>query len=600
MKSTLKFCLVLFLLAALLLTGCTPTPSPADDESGEDTTAFETEDLTTGDEETTGSDETTGGTETDDGTGEDAPMIEGKLPSGRSDTFTCGDGTENIRYAKQTDADFSAACLWFEQDGYTRYCGRTTENTSSATYVKGDAYVTLFHRREWGDLTIGRSASGASKLPPQNEPYEKLRETTVTQPGLSGEGMCEILQLADGSFLIFDSGTSSAGKEIYDELCRLSGKTSDIHIRAWVMTHSHSDHYGGFLSLLSENKYLSALRIDYILYAPINRGVADILLSYNTSWDGIDYYFNDTFPTFVKNRLKGTKLCSVHAGQVFTFADVELQILYTSDMLYIDGIMKNFNNTSIISRVENADGSILMMADSGAEGTNWTLQTYQEELVSDFMQVTHHGMVTHEDQRMMQACRAKTYLWPCSENKFNLYWGLSYTAKQYAILDGENYAHGYGSITRKLSYRGSVAEGSELLSPDITASGNGVAFTETEAKSIQFTVTDASDPYVTIPVSFSTKNYNMLRIRVRCPDYSTSSLSFTSGKQTPFVFNSTNTKKLGPQGAGRNNIVTLLVYLGNGADYTGRVTSLRLDLGEKVGDEITVFSIEAFHLEVDS
>ena len=92
----------------------------------------------------------------------------------------------------------------------------------------------------------------------------------------------------------------------------------------------------------------------------------------------------------------------------------------------------------------------------------------------------------------------------------------------------------------------------------------------------------------------------MLRIRVRCPDYSTSSLSFTSGKQTPFVFNSTNTKKLGPQGAGRNNIVTLLVYLGNGADYTGRVTSLRLDLGEKVGDEITVFSIEAFHLEVDS
>jgi hypothetical protein len=69
MKSTLKFCLVLFLLAVLLLTGCTPTPSPADDESGEDTTAFETEDLTTGDEETTGSDETTGSTETDDGTG---------------------------------------------------------------------------------------------------------------------------------------------------------------------------------------------------------------------------------------------------------------------------------------------------------------------------------------------------------------------------------------------------------------------------------------------------------------------------------------------------------------------------------------------------
>lgn len=592
MKSIWKISIILLLLLSMLLSSCTPTQNPPLDETA-DSTADSTE------ETTAGEDSTTEGTTANNGDGS-SPTVEGKLPTGESKAFLCGDGTRNTRYSKQTDTSFAEACVYFEDQGYVRYCGRTTENTLSATYVRDDAYVTLLLRRKWGDLTIGQSESGANNLPPQNQPYEAIRETTVTQPGLPGNGLCEILQLADGSFLIVDSGVGDAASTIYAELCRLSGKASDIHIRAWLLTHSHSDHYGGFISFFGNNTYRAAVKLDYVLNAPINPEAADKLLSYGTSWDTIDYYFNRTFPTYVKNRLPDTKLCSVHAGQTFTFADVELQILYTSELLYMDGVPVNFNNTSIISRVENEQGSILLMADSGAEGTDWTLQTYEEELVSDFMQVTHHGMVTNEDLRMMEACKATTFLWPCSEDQFNLYWGLNCTAKQYAILKTENIIHGYGSATRKLSYRGKLPEGYELLSPEIQVNGKGVAFTETAAKSIQYTITDASDSYITIPTDFATGKYNALRIRVRCSDFSTSSISFTSGRETPFVFNSKNTKKLGPQGMGRTNIVTLLVYLGNGTDYTGKVTSLRLDLGEKAGDEITVFSIEAFYIDLDS
>lgn len=593
-KHVWKSCLTLLLLITLLLTGCTPTTPPVSPPDESDAETSDTAESTT-DEDATSAQESTA-----EDVDEDLPLIEGALPSGTSKSFTCGDGTQNTRYAQQTEQDFAATCVYFEDNGYTRYCGRDTENTASATYVKGDAYATLFFRREWKDLTIGLSEQGASNLPPQNEPYEGIRETTVTQPGLPGNGLCEILQLADGSFLIIDSGVGNAAATIYEELCRLSGRDRNIHIRAWLLTHSHSDHYGGFISFFANATYRAAVKLDYVLYAPINRGVADTLLSYGTSWDSIDYYFNDTFPTFMKNRLPNTKLCSVHAGQVFTFADVELQILYTCDMLHIDGVPVNFNNSSIIARAENTHGSILLMGDSGENGTDWALQTYEEELKSDFMQVTHHGMVTNFDLRMMQACDPTTFLWPCSEDHFNLYWGTACTAKQHAILKTENIIHGYGSATRKLSYRGKLAEGYELLFPSITASGKGVSFTPTDAKSIQFTVTDPSDAYVTLPVSFSTAEYNALRVRVRCPDFVTSSLSWTSGNQTPLVFTKTNTKKLGPQGAGRSNIVTLLVFLGNGSDYNGNVTSLRLDLGEKLGDEVTVFSIEAFHIDLDN
>ncbi len=601
MKSLKKNLFILLLILAMLLSSCNPVPSPPPSETGSDSESLSesesaSESVSDSEESKTESESGTQGDPTD------PPPIEGKLPTSvtRPLEFTCGDGAKNRRYEKQTENDYDLACLYFEQQGYTRYCGRDTENTRSATYVKNDAYATLFFRRNRGDLTIGRSDHGALVLPLQNQPYESVRQTTFTQPGLSGEGMCEIFQLADGSFLIFDSGTSSAGAEIYNELCRLSGKTKDIHIRAWVLTHSHSDHYGGFLSFFGEGTRHNAVKLDYILYAPINRSVADKLLSYNTSWDGIDYYFCDTLPTYVKNRLPSTKLCSVHAGQTFTFADVELQILYTSEFLYIESVPVNFNNTSIISRVVNKDGSVLLMADSGENGTDWALQTYgKEELKSDMMQVTHHGMVTGYDERMMVRADPDTYFWPCSENKFNLYWGLSYTAKQYAILDAENITHGYGSATRALSYRGKFPDGVELLTPEIAVNGNGVSFIPTDAKSIQFTVTDATDPYVTIPVSFPAAQYNAVRIRVRCPDYSTSTFSWTAGSQKPFDFNTANQKKLGPQGAGRSNIVTLLVYLGNGNNYAGTVTSLRLDLGEAVGDEITIFSIEAFYIDID-
>ncbi|MBE6553437.1 MAG: MBL fold metallo-hydrolase [Ruminococcaceae bacterium] len=595
---------ILLLTLMVLLSSCNTVTAPPNAETGSGSESVSESESTSESRSDTTENESESKSESQSNTQNDSvdPPIKGKLPTSvtRPPEYMGGDGLKTRKYLNQTETDYELACLYFEQNGYTRYCGRDTENTRSATYTKNDAYATLFFRRKRGDLTVGRADHGALVLPPQNEPYESLRETTFTQPGLSGEGMCEILQLADGSFLIFDSGTSSAGVEIYRELCRLSGKTTDIHIRAWVLTHSHSDHYGGFLAFFSEGKYKDAVKVDYILYAPINRSVADKLLSYNTSWDSIDYYFCDAFPTYIKNRLPKTKLCAVHAGQTFTFADVELQILYTSEYLYIDSVPINFNNTSIISRVENKDGSVLIMGDSGENATDWALQTYgTEELKSDMMQVTHHGMVTGYDERMMVRADPDTYFWPCSENKFNLYWGLSYTAKQYAISNAENITHGYGSATRKLSYRGRFPDGMELLTPEIAVNGNGVTFIPTDAKSIQFTVNDATDPYITLPVSFSAAQYNAVRIRVRCPDYKTSTLSWTAGSQMPFAFSAANQKKLGPQGAGKGNIVTLLVYLGNGSNYTGTVTSLRLDLGEAVGDTVTVFSIEAFHIDID-
>ena len=575
--------LAILMLVLSILSGCTSETADPDDS-----------------EASTAATESEYGSETESETEAETeePYVNyGELPAREPiETLVTGDGMEFSHYDGSTEEEFELSTVWMFENGYTLYCERDTENTLSATYVKGKAYATAFFRRGYNDLYLGFSSQGGETLPPRDLPYEKVCETTVTLPGLSGEGMCQILRLADGSFLVIDSGTASAGDEIYAELCRLNGSSENIRICAWLLTHSHSDHYGGFKTFLSNHR--QKVDIDYVLYAPITRSVIDTMDSYNVSWNTIDYYFNITLP-YTMQLIPEATLVPVHAGQTFTFADVELQILFTPEYLYVSEIPVDYNNSSIVSRVVNKDGAAIFMADNGAEASQWIAKTYDSELRSNIMQMTHHGMSTDNDLAMMKEVQASTYMWPCSEAKFNKYWGLACIAKQYAIASAENLIHGCGSATRPLSYVGVREKGTEILAgQNVNVIAHGVTLTASDA--ISYTVTNASDPYVCFETDLDTEKYNALRVKVKCREFKSCLLYWTSGDQTPMTFTEENSKPLGPQGGSmEDGYVTLIVYLGNGADFHGDITSLRIDLGTKKGDTVEIVSIEAYWMNVD-
>ena len=46
--------------------------------------------------------------------------------------------------------------------------------------------------------------------------------------------------------------------------------------------------------------------------------------------------------------------------------------------------------------------------------------------------------------------------------------------------------------------------------------------------------------------------------------------------------------------------MTLLIYLGNGTDFTGDISSICLKIGEATGDTVSVYSVEAIYVELDS
>lgn len=342
------------------------------------------------------------------------------------DDFLGEGGYETHRYLQAEEEQYEAACKLFEDEGWTLYCEDAMTYTASKTYTKGNAYAVILFlaRKAWLMVTI--SEGGAGNLPVQDTEYEKLYPVTITQPCTEPkQGLCEIFRLSDGSFLLFDGSNRGSQDAIWSHLVELNGGSAEnIHIRAWVLTHTHGDHYGGFRDFAYS--YASHVKLDYVLFAPTNRDIIKAIEDLpNNDWDTIDYSFNrgavsgsDSLAMIWTALFEGAKLCVVHAGQKFHFGGADLRILYTSEHLYIDKIPVNVNNTSISALVTSEDGQAYIGGDSGTEATEWIIRVHYKDVASDIFQIPHHGMSTKTDVSLAQLVLADIILVPCTKNYY--------------------------------------------------------------------------------------------------------------------------------------------------------------------------------------
>ena len=364
---------------------------------------------------------------------------------------TCGNGAEMLRYTAIVGDTYDALREAYENEGYTLYCEQTNYPILSATYTKGDEYAVLFYFQWEKQLHVTASKNGAKSFIDQSEAenYEKLCPVTITQPKTEQQGMCEIFRLADGTFLIFDSGNVGAHEAVYKTLCDLNGSKENIRVRAWVLTHTHRDHYGGFIGMAQN--YADAITVDTVMYAPVNRDVIATIASYKTSWDGIDYFFNDDLSDLLKEYFPNTKLCTIHAGQRINLPGVELCILYTPEHLYIESIPINMNHGSIVVQVVGEEGRALIMGDSEHCSTYWVVKTYQEKLKSDIFQYPHHGGGRVPDPVTTVLTRSRAVLIPCTSDYYTHASNSSTKMVENWEWTEATYIMGNGTVTLRLS-----------------------------------------------------------------------------------------------------------------------------------------------------
>lgn len=328
---------------------------------------------------------------------------------GPDDQYTISGGDTLYSYYDEPLESFLGVCKDYEAQGWSLYNARSINGNHFATYTNANELAHIYWIACERELNVVNSVTGGEALPPAN-PIVKSgnTETTVTQLQSSKvNGMGYIIQLADGSFLVIDGGYTSGAKELWSALVALNGGKENIVIRAWLLTHSHNDHYGCFSSFAA--RYASKVTLETLMISPVSEEDAAGSSYLSTK-------VNDDIARF-----DGAKLLYVHTGMAFHYCNVTWEILYTPDDFMIAEPTQDknyaqnldFNSTSVISRIRTRDYRAIFLADS-TEKTALRLSLYYGDyLRSEMCQASHHGV---EDFPLIvyRIINASTYWYPSS------------------------------------------------------------------------------------------------------------------------------------------------------------------------------------------
>ena len=377
-------------------------------------------------------------------------------------TLPTGNNAEVVIFQNATVADFEACCEAFAKADYTEYsktsfCGKAFENGGNeayyksyfdvsfddnfepenyfATYVSDACSIDIgFHEFD-NFLSVAISPRDELTLPNREAPAarEKL-PITITQLGLgdlhSEAEMCYVIRLADGSFIVYDTGLSydergSAGDEIYRVLCKQAADPENIVITAFVLTHPHGDHIWGFLKFADSYASYANIKVKQVIY----------------NYPGIECMSPEIRPHEHQHRLSveaairkfgpDVEVVKPRSGNVLYYPGVKFNVVYTQEdylSLADDFAGSAMGNVmSLVMQMVTDDGTkVFFGADHWADQAKGQLKyRYGSFLESYICTLFHHGQGGGaEDNAALkgpdgwknsiyaQAIRPKIVLWP--------------------------------------------------------------------------------------------------------------------------------------------------------------------------------------------
>ncbi|MGD9900287.1 MAG: ComEC/Rec2 family competence protein, partial [Calditrichaceae bacterium] len=188
-----------------------------------------------------------------------------------------------------------------------------------------------------------------------------------------GQGDAAIIRIPGGETIVVDSGDNvrgrDKGKDVVLPLLRYYGID---RIKYLIGTHPHSDHIGGFRSLIKE------VLIDTLVLS----GYQDDSKFYNSM---IRAAGNMSIP-----------IRYVQRGQVLYVNPICRIYVLHPDKQYLDGVDQNnakVNNSSIVLKIVYGATSFLLVGDLEKDGETY-LANYSEFLDADVLKIGHHGSKT--------------------------------------------------------------------------------------------------------------------------------------------------------------------------------------------------------------
>ena len=324
--------------------------------------------------------------------------------------YECEDGSVVYSYNGKTAKDFEAVTAHYTSGGYKQYSSIIQGENPAATFVGDGPMAHIYWIKATGELSIAISADAAHTLPPATPAVtDGDYECTVAQIKDTQNfiGMGYVIQLKDGSFIVYDGSYSNQLQNLMRYITGAYRGEGKPVIRAWLLTHSHNDHYPSFEAFCTTDRWRKLVTVEHVIVSPLN----DKNFSLN---DTEEFYLSTKFWDDVKN-LEGAKVVFAHTGMNFTFCNLDMEILYTPENTYKTATdVGNFNNTSIVTRLYAEGYSALFLGDVSNAGVSFMMQAYGDYLKSDMVQASHHGVEGSYILDLYDTVKAPIIFYPAS------------------------------------------------------------------------------------------------------------------------------------------------------------------------------------------
>ena len=338
------------------------------------------------------------------------PKGYGRIPAYREeyDLLRASDFNSYYVLYYESDADeYGAYLTRLETDeGFAKHAYREVNGNLFSTYTDGETVLTVNYTKYTGTVRITAETTESCILPSLTNEVTN----TVTTPQLTQfNGACAfMLRLSDGRFMIMDGGMNYERnwQSIYDQLCEQNVLEGKPVIAAWILSHAHVDHFGGFLGF--SERYSSYVTLENIV---VNLPSYEIY-SQNTEASNVTPDMQTTIQAFqdtMKLKYPQTQLVIPHAGQQMYFGDALIDMLYTHEELAPE-VMKVTNSSTLIYTVTIAGQKLTFLNDAHDDSSYIVYRMYGETLKTDIVQIAHHGY-NGGNTAMYEKMAADTALW---------------------------------------------------------------------------------------------------------------------------------------------------------------------------------------------
>ena len=283
------------------------------------------------------------------------------------------------------EVDFETYIEKLEKAGYKKHAENKMASLFCVTYHNDEAIVNVTYSGEDRSLRAVVDPKSEKKLPTvEAVGYTPVCKTSLSQLDPAKTGwMCYVFKQDNGEFLVFDSGGNGAHKFIHDSLLELNGG-EHVTVSAWIFSHFHCDHIGGFLEMGDREEYMKDITVKRIIHNFPQKQVTDTALNPG------DQNNLARWPGVVART--GAEVSHARTGEKYRFGNIEVEFIFTfEDLMPMHLIADRTNPTSSVISINVEGQRIIITGDCCGEATKIMAEKYGKDLKTDFVQLPHHG-----------------------------------------------------------------------------------------------------------------------------------------------------------------------------------------------------------------